>query len=371
MNPIIKDINEDEFNELSFTIENTNVSIANAIRRTLLSDIQLLVFKTFPHDKNKFNFIKNTTRFNNEIIKQRLSAIPIYIKDVQDFPIDNYEFIINKSNNTDTIEFVTTEDFIIKDIKNNKLLDKSQISNILPSNSITNSYIDIVRLRPRLSENTKGEELNIVGKLSIGTSKEDSNFNAVSTATYSFTPDNIEINNVWEKEIYPSLKEKKNSDEEINEYKKNWLLLEAKKYYIKDSFNFKIKSTCVYNNIELLNKTCDILIQKINDYISIINNGEINIEPSINTIDNCYDIILKNTCYTIGKLLEYFIYNNYYENTNKLSFCGFKKEHPHDEDSILRVAFNQKINEDEILQMLKQICNLSIDTFKKIKIQFK
>ena len=36
---------------------------------------------TFPHEKNKANIEINTTRFNNEIIKQRLSCIPIHITD--------------------------------------------------------------------------------------------------------------------------------------------------------------------------------------------------------------------------------------------------------------------------------------------------
>ena len=66
---------------LSFTIENVNVSFVNAIRRTILSDIPTLAFNCFPHDKNDANFIKNTTRLNNEILKQRLQCIPIHIND--------------------------------------------------------------------------------------------------------------------------------------------------------------------------------------------------------------------------------------------------------------------------------------------------
>jgi hypothetical protein len=52
---------------LSFTLENTNVSIANALRRVLLSDIESVVFDT---DNDKINIHENTTRFHNEILKQ-------------------------------------------------------------------------------------------------------------------------------------------------------------------------------------------------------------------------------------------------------------------------------------------------------------
>ena len=54
---------------LTFTLSETNVSIANAIRRTLISDIPSVVFHTFPYSENQCTIHKNTSRFNNEIIK--------------------------------------------------------------------------------------------------------------------------------------------------------------------------------------------------------------------------------------------------------------------------------------------------------------
>ena len=35
---------------LTFTINNTDVSYANAVRRTILSDIPIIVFKTMPYE---------------------------------------------------------------------------------------------------------------------------------------------------------------------------------------------------------------------------------------------------------------------------------------------------------------------------------
>ena len=43
------DAKEDADMKITFTLKNTNVSIANALRRTLLTDIPTLTFKTFPH----------------------------------------------------------------------------------------------------------------------------------------------------------------------------------------------------------------------------------------------------------------------------------------------------------------------------------
>ena len=74
---------------LKFTLSDINVSLANAIRRTILSDIPTVIFKTFPYEKNQATIYINTSRLNNEILKQRLGCIPIHIKD-DDFP---YQFL--------------------------------------------------------------------------------------------------------------------------------------------------------------------------------------------------------------------------------------------------------------------------------------
>ena len=67
---------------LTFNLSETNVSIANALRRTIISDIRSVVFHTFPYSENQCTIVKNTTRFNNEIIKHRLSCVPIHITDL-------------------------------------------------------------------------------------------------------------------------------------------------------------------------------------------------------------------------------------------------------------------------------------------------
>ena len=76
MNPTIQDIVQ-EGDILHFTLSGVVVSFANAIRRTILSDIPMVVFRTFPHNENKCKITANNTKLNNEIIKHRLSAFLI------------------------------------------------------------------------------------------------------------------------------------------------------------------------------------------------------------------------------------------------------------------------------------------------------
>ena len=114
---------------LNFTLSGVNVSLANALRRIILSEISCVVFKTTPYEENKCTIISNTTRFNNEIVKQRLSCIPIHIDDYEKVPLKNYLLEVNVENLTDTDIYVTSGDFKIKNLiglteVKNKIIDQ-------------------------------------------------------------------------------------------------------------------------------------------------------------------------------------------------------------------------------------------------------
>ena len=59
---------------MTFTLTGLDTCYANGLRRVIISDIPIVVFKTTPHEENKSNILINTSRLNNEIIKQRLSS---------------------------------------------------------------------------------------------------------------------------------------------------------------------------------------------------------------------------------------------------------------------------------------------------------
>jgi hypothetical protein len=98
-----------------------------------------------------------------------------------------------------------------------------------------------------------------------------------------------------------------------------------------------------------------------------IHRDELEIKPSDNTMENCFDVRLNNEDYTIGKSIEYFMYTDYFEGLKTLSFCGFKKFHPHDEDSIIRVAYIEPVEIATIKQNVVECLKNAIDVFTKIK----
>lgn len=362
MNPIVE-INNNK-DSLDFTLKGVNVSLANAIRRTILSDIPIMVFRTTPNEKNKANIIHNTSRLNNEIIKQRLSCIPIHISDL-DFPYKDYLLEVNVENTTDTTIFVTTKDFMIKNTVNDTYIAESRLREIFPANDYTGYFIDFIRLRPKISDEIPGEKIHLTCALDIGSAKEDGMFNVVSTCSYGYTVDTV----MQEMELEKKKQQWKDEGKDVKFEAANWKLLDGQRITVRDSFDFSIQSLGIYDNAELLNMACNIIIKRLEDIDTLIEKDELEISKSQNTMSNCFDIILENEDYTIGKVLEYILYAKFYE-TGILTFCGFKKMHPHDTYSIIRVAYKESSDKPVVKGHLKDSINDAKEVFRKIKKEF-
>ena len=79
----------------------------------------------------------------------------------------------------------------------------------------------------------------------------------------------------------------------------------------------------------------------IGKILSLLSEDSELIYSSNDTLDNCYIIKLLNEDYTIGKILEYYFYENYFKNNTTLKYVGFLKKHPHDNFSIIKLSFKE------------------------------
>ena len=362
---------KEEDGKMTFTISNIDVSYVNAIRRTILSDIPIVVFKTSPYEENKANIFINTSRLNNEIVKQRLSCIPICIKNLEEFPIKNYLLELDVENKTDTSIIVTTKDFKIKDISKNTYLEDNAVKQLfppfIPPTGNGEYYIDFLRLRPKLTDEIPGERIKLTCEFSIGTSREDSMFNVTGTCSYGFTPNPEKIEEQLE------IRKQKWKDEGMSEQQikfegANWKLLEGMRYVIKNSFDFILESVGIYDNEDIIIKSCIILYKKLGELKQSIEQNQLEIIPSDNTLENCYDVTLVNEDYTIGNILNYELYKIFYTDLKFINYVGFKKIHPHDTDSILRISLiNKSQGVSSIETMLIAVIEEAIKTIKQVK----
>ena len=362
MNPQISEISENK-GIYQFTLNNLNVSLANALRRILLSEIPTVVIRTETHDINQCKIEINTSRLHNEFIKQRLSCIPIHSQDLSQLP-GKYILEVDVNNDTDNIMFVTTEHFKIRNKENGNYLKREEVQRIFPPCALAgNSYIDFVRLRPKISDSIPGEHLKLTAEFSVGDANINNMFNVVSKCTYSNTPDKEKIAEVWQKQ-----EDQLRTQDNIKEYdiefkKKNFMLLDAQRIFKADSFDFQIQTVGVYDNRAIVKMGAKILYEK---FLRMVENLDANLVPILNsetTMDFCFDILLEDEDYTMGKVIEYFLYEKYYLQEKTINFCGFKKFHPHDTKSTVRLAFADTADKTMAKQYMRTACMEAHDLF--------
>ena len=84
------------------------------------------------------------------------------------------------------------------------------------------------------------------------------------------------------------------------------------------------------------------------------------------TITNSFDITLENEDYTIGKILEYILYETHYITNRTLTFCGFRKPHPHINLSIIRLGFTSAVDKNVVAEYIVEAAQNAIKYFQKL-----
>jgi len=366
MNPTLTHLAEDH-DILKFTLSHINVSLANAIRRTIINDIPTLVLGTDIYQDERCKIEVNTGRLHNELVKQRLSCIPIHIasdKEMHSFP-EEYVLVVDVKNDTDIMRIVTTEDFRIKQKSGDKYLTEDEVHSIFPPDPLTRDYIDFVRLRPKIGDSIPGEHIKLTCEFTIATGKINGMYNVVSKCTYGNTPDLDKVDEAWETR-QEKLAEENSTKEEIEFQKRNFYLLDSQRYCQPDSFDFQIQTIGVFENKILIKKAATILRDYFLTMHRNLESDVIPIRPSLSTIEHSFDITLMDADYTVGKVLEYILYDKFYEGRQILSYCGFKKVHPHDSDSMIRIAFKEETEKPILKQHLRDVCTDAAEVFDKI-----
>ena len=364
----------DENNELKFTIDKINVSLANGLRRIILSDIPTLVFRVYPHSECRSVITVNTSRIHNQILNQRLSCIPIHITD-QTFEFKDYAVEINATADGNEIRYITTKDFKVKNKVTGKYLTDVKVHEIFPPNQITGDFIEFARLLPKMSEYSEGEQLTMTCDLDIGTAKEDGAFNVVCTCAYQMTMDASKVDEAWRIKEAELVREgiATVGSEEMNAQRKNWSLLDAQRHTKDDSFDFVVETVGVFTNAEIVHKAAQIMINKCMKFIRDIESGENHIIPTVSTIQNGFDIELKGEDYTLGKVLEFFLHDKHYAEDQTVTYCSFRKIHPHNPDSMIRVGFAETVGVDEgiVAEYITTCARDAIVVFEHIRDQFR
>ena len=388
-----------------FELANVDVSTSNAIRRTMTSSVNSVGFRTEPYESCDLKVFANDTPLHNQFILHRLSMIPINVPNPDKFDVDDYLFIINVSNNTNSIISITTEHFEIKKISTNKMLSRDEVKRFFPPDPITGDYILLDRLKPKYFVPEKKlskeavEEMNkdfsklntgddvmhfhIEGKASISNSIENGHYNPNSCASYVNTIDSEKSLNglkayideqleiAKSKNVTPMSKEKLTKRFELTE--------SARYFYTNDKeeanvFTFKIESVGVIPPLIIFHRAINIIKEKINNFISnLISKNENAVKINVSDkFSGGYDIIVNDEDDTLGTIIQSHLAILYADfsltkEQRKLQFIGYKKPHPLEKKIMFSIQ-GQTDNLDELINdIIKVGCNEIIKMLNKIQ----
>lgn len=366
---------------LKFNIHNVDVSIVNGLRRTILSNIETLVFKG---TNDSITIHKNTTKFNNEYMKHRLMNIPIFINDVSKFDsiVNKYIVEVNETNETLEKKYITTEHFKIKNKDTEEYLPKSEVEKIFPRDPMTNEFILLTILYPNYNKkNEPNETLHFESNIDKGTSNENSCWNVVHNVCYENYRDIDKISQIMS-----------SMGEQSPQEKRDFEILDAQRIYIPNKFIMRLQSLGIFSNNELIVKACDIImykLNKINEYVSgnskLLTKDEVRFNETNGTstqeeveqlrqqycnlyIDDEFRVFeLKDDDYTIGKIIEKHFNLMYGKN---LDYIGFKKEHPTRKEAYIYLKYKSDVSAENIYEDFKNMIALLMKTFQTIQSKF-
>ena len=350
---------------LTFNIRGVETCVVNSIRRSCLSNIKCLVFKGFPHNESSINIIKNTTNFNNEYLKHRISCIPIMNSNDSQYHQfkENYKVVVNTKNKKGNQEkvYVTTQDIVLVN-KHSKEEVKGEISeNLFPVDPISGHHILLCVLYPNhnMADN-ENEELVFEAEFDIGCAQENSCWNVAHNCTYEFLRNESEID-----KIANTIKNKME--------KRDFEILDAQRIYHKNEYKMTFESLGIFTNRELVHKSCQYIIDKLRLIIQYTKDNELanvqskeqyiseasdgtrsneelselqNMYCKIYTEEDLFVFELKEDDYTIGKLIEVYLYNNY---KDEFDFVGFKKEHPVQPDAHIYIRYKTPQSNKQVI----------------------
>lgn len=388
----------------TFRFTNTNMTMANTIRRAIIALTPSVGFRTEPYDKSDVIITVNTTPLPNEMISHRIGMIPVKVPDLVSFDASKYEFILDKENNTKELMDVHAADFKVF-MKNpeNPLDEPVQLptEDFFPPDPITGSTVLITRLRPQWNPTAPNERISLKAKASISTGSENIRWSPVSQCSYEYTldPDPAHQDEVFRNWLITNKKistlgattveggegegagsegETGLSEERLDELRREFKTMEIQRCYLKNEkgepydFTFYVESVGIQDVQTIVKNAiaaCEALVTKYQDVDGVIPDN-VRVQQGQSRFASM-DVIFQNEGHTLGNLLETYLISDHVggESGLNLGYAGYKVPHPLRPEMFVRIGVNEGA---EDVETQKRTAQLAIATVcRKLKEEFR
>jgi DNA-directed RNA polymerase subunit L/DNA-directed RNA polymerase alpha subunit len=370
----------------TFRLRNSNITVANTIRRSIVAHTASVAFRTEPPEKSDVVISVNTTPLVNEMIAHRLGMIPIRA-DIATFEPSHYEFVIDKENNTKVMMDVCASDIQVFVKNPDTPLEAPTLvptEQFFPPDPITGDTCLITRLRPQWNPSNPNERIVLKAKASISTGSENIRWCPVSQCSYEYTRDTNEANieavfNNWLKQTKKIEDPAIMPSERLAELKREFNTMEIQRCYLKDEkgepndFTFFIESVGILSVPQIVKAGISACIAKVGTYVdvdAVLPEG-VTVLPGDARFP-CCDVYFQNESHTLGNLLETYLIANHVDGTAepRITYAGYKVPHPLRPEMFVRIGMNAEDPEVRVQTtrlVIASVCRFLRDEFRKLQ----
>lgn len=350
-----------------FTLQGVHLSVANSLRRAITSEVPTIGFRYDPHEHSTIKVTKNTTNINDQMISHQLSLVPLHVTHPDTFDVDDYEFIIDETNNTNVSQEVTSEHIKVKRLSTNTWLSQSDLRRLIPPDPITGDFIPIVTLLPKYRtlvhstpemERAVGEAIKVsirdgvtlqltakcVKSIARGGNGRGQ-FSPACTCVYQYVIDRAAAQS-GEDEFVETERQKAMSSglTPISEEKlrRRFNINRVQRYYLKDEygdpshFRFRVESVGIIPPLIIVERAATALVAMVEQFVADLKAGAsdvVEITPITTRGPGGFNIRIQGRDDTMGNLVMTWLSRKYADyalppEERRLEFVGYHRSHP-------------------------------------------
>jgi len=352
---VFKNLVKESETVLRFVMEPTVVGYANSLRRTMITDVETVAFRsdiTETGTTTDIHITKNGTPLSNEMLAHRIGLIPIHVQKPLDWKPEEYKFSLKVTNeSSDPLDIVAADIQVMK----NRGAEEEPL--LVPNvqffhpDPVTHDTALLTVLKGKLASQ-EAETIEFTATATMGTGRENAAFMPVtSRCAYGYSKDDNpevkkEIFTLWlNKHKKVNLTELESNPTRKAELEREFETMEVQRCFKKDergepySFDFIVESVGVLEPAYIVWRALELLEAKVLRYSSI-DTGDLPESLKVRPADarmKGFDFVFQREDHTLGNLLQTWMEQNLMD-TEQITFVGYKVPHPLRDEMVLRVG---------------------------------
>ena len=352
-----------------FLLENTSTTVANTLRRCILTHTRSVGFRAdLTNEKDPgMKIRKNTGIIFNEMLAHRLTLVPLGVRNIDDFDPTAYECVLNVRNDiagpvsADSMRHVTTSDFLIREKQADgtyRDLGREVTAALFPVDSITKDGTLITSLRPQWNSEQPAEEIDLTAYPVIGTGREFIGFCPVSQCSFENTPDPDPVRQErffaeWLAAFKKVADPTSVPPETMEGYRKEWGTMAIQRCFIVDekdqpnSFTFTVESVGIRPVQDIVAEGIKAVIELVSPYADADRDPKdlgISFQPVDSRMSLAVDVQFAGQEHTLGNLLQTLITELFLDTEapdSPITFVAYKIRHPLHRVMTLRLSMRE------------------------------